>query len=218
MSDQENQNPGNQHFDQGSTPNDPTQVHNLSDLNPVDPEATAEQPAVPQDATTAIPAVDPNVPPSVQPAADPYAAGQVAGAQTPAGQGYTQPGYNQPGYQTPPPVDGDKKNLTALWIVLAVVAAIAIGLGAAALFSSNKNTPTPVIETKTVTPTLDPTTPTFDPTTPTFDPTTPTVNPTTPTNSPVRNSGNGQTPVQNESGAGAGSQGFDQGGRANSAP
>lgn len=209
--------PQNPNSDQGSSPNDPTQIHNLSDLNAGDPDATAAQPVVPQDATAAIPTLDSEVPPSTPPAADPYAAGQQAAAQTPQGQ----PGYNQAGYQTPP-ADATKKNLTALWIVLAIVAAIAIGLGAAALFSSNKNEPvTPVIETQTVTPspTFEPTTPTFAPTTPTFEPTTPTLDPVTPTTAPQATSGNGQA-TGNAGANGTGSEGqvFQDGGRANSAP
>lgn len=208
--------PQNPNSDQGSSPNDPTQIHNLSDLNAGDPDATAAQPAVPQDATAAIPALDSEIPPQVPPAADPYAASQQA-TQTPQGQ----PGYNQAGYQTPPP-DDTKKNLTALWIVLAIVAAIAIGLGAAALFSSNKNEPvTPVIETQTVTPspTFEPTTPTFEPTTPTFDPTTPTLDPVTPTTAPQATSGNGQaTANSNANNGDSGSQNFQDGGRANSGP
>lgn len=212
MNDQQdpNSDPG---FDQGSTPNDPTQIHNRSDLNPSDFDATAEHPAVPQDATAAIPPVDAQVPPTVQPAADPYAASQAAGAQQPPPPPAPgQVGYNQAGYQAPPPTDNNKSNLTALWIVLAIVAAVAIGLGAAALFASN-NKPEPVTPTQTITETS---TPTFDPTTPTFDPTTPTFEPTTPTNGPTVNSDNGKVSPTAPN-ANKDSQGFQEGGRANSA-
>ncbi|MFZ1363052.1 MAG: hypothetical protein WAS05_09020 [Candidatus Nanopelagicales bacterium] len=214
MNDQQdpNSDPG---FDQGSTPNDPTQIHNLSDLNASDLDATAEHPAVPQDATAAIPPVDAQVPPTVQPAADPYAAEQGAGQQLPP-PAPGQVGYNQAGYQAPPPGDDNKSNLTALWIVLAIVAAVAIGLGGAALFASNNNKTEPVTPTQTITETSTPTQPTFDPTTPTFDPTTPTFDPTTPTTNPQANSGNAGTPSASSNGSG--NQGFNEGGRANSAP
>lgn len=190
----------NPNSDQGSTPNDPTQVHNFSDLNPTDRDATAEHPAVPQDATAAIPIVDPVVAPKIEPAADPYAANPAL---------HTPQVANSP-IATQVPNDNPKKNLTALWIILAIVAAIAVGLGAAAFMSNNKNAPiAPVTQTPTITPTQVPTTPTFVPTTPTYAPTTPTYEPTTPSPTP--------TPTKSSADKNT-SDNFQNGGRANSAP